>query len=105
MRIFLFLAKKLSVKVTGDLKKFVGLEIHSNDAEVAFNQRGMITKLGEKHEISTSWLTPMTENFKWSDSKKLEDIRPLQSLNGELNFIVGMSRLDAAFALNKITTF
>ena len=44
----------------------------------------------------------MTENVKWKKSKPLEDIRSLQVLIGELNFIVGMSRPDAAFALNKL---
>ena len=55
-----------------------------------------------KHEISRSWVTSMTDNIKYSNSKKLEDVRPLHSMIGELNFMVGSSRPNAAFALNKI---
>ena len=44
-----FLEKKFIVEVTGDLKKFISLEIHAEKQAAVFNQKGSIFKLDEQH--------------------------------------------------------
>lgn len=47
--------------------------------------------------------TPLVVNHRWTaDSVPLDDIKQLQKLFGELNYITGLSRPDAAFAVNKV---
>ena len=45
----------------------------------------------------------MLQNFKWSqDSKKIDEIKKLQKIFGELNYISELSRPDISFAVNQV---
>lgn len=67
-----------------------------------FKQQEMMAEIENERDISRNWATPMTESLKTTErSKKLNNIKDLQQLIDELNFLAGMSRPDTAFALNK----
>ena len=97
------LFKLLKVKFTEKIEKFVGVEIENKREGIFLHQQGMIRKLAEEYRLSQGFATPMLLNLKWNeDSSVLTDVKKLQKLFGELNYISCLSRPDIAFSVNRI---
>ena len=98
-----FLLKEFQVKSTQDVTKFVGMEIDRSEKGLFMHQQKMIVDLGVDYRIEKSPKSPMIANLVWNkDSTPLEDIKPLQKLFGELNYIAGLSRPDISYPVNRI---
>eukprot|EP00924_Labyrinthula_sp_SR-Ha-C_P002217 augustus_masked-scaffold_19-processed-gene-4.37-mRNA-1 protein AED:0.39 eAED:0.40 QI:0/-1/0/1/-1/1/1/0/1346 len=98
-----FLLEKFKVKCTSEVNKFVGLQLMRGKSGVAIHQDEKIHDMGTRYRITKFPSKPMIENLKWDEkSVALDDIKPLQKLFGELNYLSTMSRPDISYAVNRI---
>ena len=98
-----FLYDKLRVKCTQDIQKFVGIELEHTKEGLYIHQQGMIEKLGLKYNLNQGYDVPMIPGLKWKKgSTVLKDLKPLQQIFGELNYISGLTRPDVAYSVNRI---
>ena len=81
----------------------MGAELDFTDDKIFIHQQSMIEKLANKHEITKFYSTPMQQDLNWNEnSTKLEDIRKLQAIFGELNYLNTVSRPDISYSVNMI---
>eukprot|EP00924_Labyrinthula_sp_SR-Ha-C_P010329 maker-scaffold_23-snap-gene-3.42-mRNA-1 protein AED:0.28 eAED:0.32 QI:0/0/0/1/0.33/0.5/4/0/1204 len=92
-----------AVKCTSEVKKFVGLQLDRGSLSVAIHQNEKIHDMGTRYRITKFPSKPMIENLKWDEnSVALDNIKPLQKLFGELNYLSTMSRPDISYSVNRI---
>ena len=97
------LFEAFKVKCTEEINKFIGMQVENEGNNLFIHQKEMIEQLGIKYRIEKIYSTPMSCNLKWSkDSAKLEDVKKLQQLFGELNYVAGSTRPDIAYSTNRI---
>eukprot|EP00924_Labyrinthula_sp_SR-Ha-C_P007640 maker-scaffold_42-snap-gene-2.80-mRNA-1 protein AED:0.41 eAED:0.42 QI:0/0/0/1/1/1/2/0/262 len=88
---------------TSEVKKFVGLQLDRGSLSVAIHQHEGIHDMGTRYRITKFPSKPMIENLKWDkNSVALDNIKPLQKLFGELNYLSTMSRPDISYSVNRI---
>ena len=97
-----FFALKFGVKVTHDVKKFVGFEFKWIGSRLILHQESMIKRLIQEYRISKTYETPIIQNLKWdSKSSPLKNIRPVQKIIGELSYVANMARPELSYAVNR----
>jgi|GEM_PF-1828837 len=99
-----FLEGIFNVKGTKNIKKFVGIQFKKKEGRLYLHQKDMIEDLGRKYHLEKSNIDyPIIENLNWNpNSTKLENLKPLQKLLGELTYITTVSRPDISYSVNRI---
>jgi len=91
------------VKSTSEINKFVGMKLVNKGNSIEIHQEKLINKVAKQYKLDRGYLSPMLINLQWDEkSIKMMNIKPLQKLFGELNYIACVSRPDTSFAVNKI---
>lgn len=101
-KVELFLNEEFNVVCTDDLRKFVGIQFKFEKEKLFLHQRDMIEELRGEYRVFKNIQRPMILNQKWTNSTKLEDVKPLQKLVGSINYISGLTRPDISYATNRI---
>eukprot|EP00924_Labyrinthula_sp_SR-Ha-C_P001516 maker-scaffold_18-snap-gene-0.41-mRNA-1 protein AED:0.24 eAED:0.28 QI:0/0/0/0.5/1/1/2/0/240 len=97
------LLEKFKVKCTSEVRKFFVLQLDRGSLSVAIHQNEKIHDMGTRYRITKFPSKPMIENLRWDEnSVALDNIKPLQKLFGELNYLSTMSRPDISYSVNRI---
>ncbi|KAE8698982.1 ABC transporter G family member 7 [Hibiscus syriacus] len=107
-RIVHALHEKFSLKDLGQLKYFLGIEVHRSNNGLFLSQKKFITELLHKNQMSSvnSTSTPMATTTKLSknDGEVLNKPQQYRSAVGALQYIFH-TRPDISFAVNKVAKF
>ena len=64
----------------------------------------MISEIGLKRRVDKVYSTPLVLNLKWNKSStNCTDVRKLQAMFGELNYVAGLTRPDISCSVNRNT--
>eukprot|EP00924_Labyrinthula_sp_SR-Ha-C_P007671 snap_masked-scaffold_42-processed-gene-2.54-mRNA-1 protein AED:1.00 eAED:1.00 QI:0/0/0/0/1/1/2/0/252 len=92
-----------AVRCTRAVKKIIGLQLDRGSLSVAIHQNEKIHDMGTRYRTTKFPSKPMIENLRWDgNSVALDNIKPLQKLFGELNYLITMSRPDISYSVNRI---
>ena len=98
-----FFRKTFNIKCTYKVEKFVGLQLNNSSKGLFLHQEEMISEIGLKRRVDKVYSTPLVLNLKWNKSStNCTDVRKLQAMFGELNYVAGLSRPDISYSVNRI---